>query len=179
MGNSLRKTNALTSQTHLDSRKGQPPNIGGKWYNELGSEVELTVDTEGIITGDYYTAVESEPGAKGSQPAHVIGHVSHNGAHDTFGFNVLWKNGASTTSWAGEYKDCNEEPVLFTTWLLTSETDSCLDNWMSTRIGKDCFTRFRQVPLPGKELTEEERSRNNPCAGGESWNYRNQHYDKK
>lgn len=159
----------------VGKRGGQPPNIGGKWYNELGSEMELTVTQDGIITGDYCTAVESKPGAKGKQPAHIIGHVSPDGSHDTFGFNVLWKKGASTTSWTGEYKECDGEPVLLTTWLLTSETDSCLDNWMSTRIGKDCFTRFRQRPVNGIELSDEDKRRKNPCAGGESWDYRNKH----
>uniref|UniRef100_UPI00397F6AFF avidin/streptavidin family protein n=1 Tax=Salmonella sp. s51884 TaxID=3159654 RepID=UPI00397F6AFF len=72
------------------------------------------------------------------------------------------------------------EPALYTTWLLTSETDSPLDNWKSTRIGKDCFTRFRQRPLTGKPLSEDDRRRYNPCNpdGGDSWDYKNQHNKK-
>lgn len=176
MGNNAGKANDLRKTKDLKTTADCSADLAGKWYNELGSEMTVNVTSEGIMQGEYKTAVETEKGATKDLKGPLIGRMSPDGKYRTFGFNVLWNEGTSSSSFAGEYKESDSgEPVLFTTWLLTSETDTLLDHWMNTRIGQNCFTRFRQVPSPGgMPLTEEERKRKNPCQP-KSWDYQNKH----
>lgn len=133
-------------------RKCTPKSVEGVWFNELGSKMDLKVDDDGIITGKYHSAVQADEPT--GLTAKIIGGMSPDGSHDTFGFSVVWNTTGSTTSWAGEYKTCCGEQVLYTTWILTDQTESCNETWKSTLIGKDVFTRYKQrqgpPPIDGK-----------------------------
>ncbi|XP_054748158.2 fibropellin-3-like [Lytechinus pictus] len=128
-------------------------NVTGKWYNSLGSEIILTVDREtGHVTGEFRTAVERRPGAAGSGPGRVSGWTSMDGSHNAIAFSVLWSNGASATAWTGLCHVCQGQEIMKTTWILTSEVDTCEDHWSSNRIGQDDFTRMEMAPGPRQHL---------------------------
>ena len=113
---------------------------GSKWYNELGSEMVIgDVDTvNGNFTGTYCSAV-----------GEAIKTYLLQGRFDTDGWSLGWVvsfqnqylNAHSTTGWSGQLQvdDC-ETPTIYTTWLLTSQTDP-EDNWNSTNVGFDTFTQ--------------------------------------
>jgi Avidin family len=115
--------------------------LQGTWYNELGSEMILQVNGV-VVTGTYQTAVGNAQGIYGlygatdSEPA-----VPTNQA---VGFVVVWENGYgssnSVTAWSGQWQMYDGQEIITTMWLLTSETDPSQD-WKSTLVGKDVFTR--------------------------------------
>jgi hypothetical protein len=113
--------------------------LNGKWYNELGSEMDLTVNN-GLVTGTYHTAVGD---AKGNYPLAGRADIT-NDTTPNIGFVVSWENqyanAESVTSWSGQYQVINDEEVITTFWLLTMETNPKL-NWRSTLIGQDVFKR--------------------------------------
>ncbi|XP_066288585.1 uncharacterized protein [Branchiostoma lanceolatum] len=115
--------------------------LEGVWRNDHGSEMVLNMTGEGHIAGEYRTAVESKLGAAGNGPSLIRGAGSRSGA-STFGFSVVWRGGASTTTWAGQCLICDGREILETTWLLVGEVAGCEDSWMSTRVGKDTFYRI-------------------------------------
>jgi hypothetical protein len=113
--------------------------LNGDWFNELGSKMTLTV-TGQAITGMYQTAVGDADGIYA-----LAGRLSISEDEQvTLGFVVAWQNDKrstdSATSWSGEAREINNDETILTTWLLTVETTPD-DDWKSTLIGKDTFTR--------------------------------------
>ena len=115
----------------------------GKWYNELGSCMEITNAENGQLTGTY----ESKVGD--AKYEYVM-----TGRYDTcgasIGWTVMWKNSTgssrSITSWSGQCQQINPGvDAILTTWLLTSETRPEND-WNSTNVGKDIFTQEKPDP---------------------------------
>lgn len=148
--------------------------ISGRWYNQLGSEVEIDHLIDGKLFGKYYTAVSVAPGA-------VIGHrlvgvLPYNKPGSSFAFSVTWHNGSSTTIWTAQCQVCNGKEILETSWLLRSYVDSCIDKWKSTLIGKDIF--YRKLKSSKDELvrisnenfkTVPERLLTNECSLSGVW----------
>ena len=118
--------------------------LGGTWYNELGSVMELEIRGS-EITGIYKTNVGDADGWYS-----IVGRTGGAQANrETLGFLVLWKNGKrdtdSVTVWTGELlADSRGNERIETMWLLTCET-SAQDEWKSTLAGKDIFQRW---PFP-------------------------------
>ena len=116
-------------------------NLNGKWYNKLGSYMQLAVDDSGGITGIYNTGVGHASGDYTlSGRTDVIGQeVSGN-----VGFVVSWRNSHgnsdSVTAWSGQLQVIDGVPTITTTWLLTDET-SPGNNWKSTLVGKNIFLK--------------------------------------
>jgi hypothetical protein len=113
--------------------------IRGDWFNELGSKMTLTVNGS-TITGKYQTAVGDADGFY-----ELVGRISvPEDSNRTLGFVVTWQNNKrktdSATTWVGEAREINGEQAILTTWLLTVETTPA-DDWKSTLVGKDTFTR--------------------------------------
>lgn len=112
--------------------------LDGEWINELNSSVVLRTFPDGLLEGEYKTAVSKNNGAL--PPIKVIGNWQNGGARILFGFVAQWhyeKDGKeffSTTSWSGFM----ENNKLETTWLLTNAEEP---SWSATRINKDFFTR--------------------------------------
>jgi hypothetical protein len=132
----------------------QPCDVIGTWYNELGSEVILKQDVNGVIVGEYRTAVEGNTGAAGVSHSVVYGIGTRGNANSTFAIIVVWRGGASVTGWVGQCHICgeNKAEMIETTWLLRSKLDKCGDNWKSTMYGEDTFTREEQKEGPRKHL---------------------------
>lgn len=115
--------------------------LQGTWYNELGSEMNLTIK-DGLVTGTYHTAVGD---ASGLYPLAGRADITTDKTPN-IGFVVSWENqyanAESVTAWSGQYQILNEEEVIITFWLLTMETKPDL-NWRSTLIGQDIFKRTK------------------------------------
>jgi len=128
--------------------------LDGLWYNEHGSELYLQQSSDGKLTGEYRTAVEVECGSAGKNYSVVNGSI----VGRLFSFHVHWNSKKSVTSWIGQcHESCEHgflpigaEPMLHTTWVLTSETDDCNDAWMQNRIGQNVFTRRQLKKGPRK-----------------------------
>ena len=114
-------------------------------YNELGSYMTLRVNGKSI-TGTYHTAVGDASGIYD-----LVGQTdTDNDSSQAIGFVVAWQNeygsSDSVTTWSGQYQIIDGVDTIVTTWLLTQETDPD-DDWASTLINKDTFTRT----APGDE----------------------------
>jgi hypothetical protein len=128
-------------------------NINGTWYNELGSYMTIQVIDKNI-TGNYYTKVGDATGIY-----ELVGQIDIDQDNSTaIGWVVLWNNqygsSDSVTSWSGQIHTLNGTESIVTTSLLTTETESD-DDWHSTLIGKDTFTRIE----PTKEQVDKMRNK--------------------
>lgn len=135
----------------------------GQWYNELGSQMNLEVSGSSVW-GSYYTAVGDAQGIY-----ELSGQInpSPQPYGQAMGWTVAWTNpyanAHSTTAWSGEYQTVDGEEEIVALWLLASETES-EDEWASTRVGKDVFTRT----MPSPEEIERNRrrlARSHPATG--------------
>ena len=120
--------------------------LDGTWYNELNSEMTLSVSEDSsngsIVTGTYQSKVGDAAGI------YTLTGITDEGTGDltpNIGFAVSWVNpiygnSNSVTTWSGQVQEINGEEVITTFWLLTQET-SPANSWTSTRIGQDTFTR--------------------------------------
>src|SRR5690242_14483206 len=115
--------------------------LSGKWYNELGSMMDLQVHGADI-TGTYHTGVGK---TKKSGTYVLVGRYDIKSKKSrAVAFVVSWQNKTksvgSITAWAGQYQMHNGQETITTTWLLTDETKPT-NNWRSTLIGFDVFVR--------------------------------------
>lgn len=116
--------------------------IDGIWYNELGSEMTLSVDGM-MVTGTYQTTVGDAQGIY-----QLVGSVDTEPSNlgQAVGFVVAWVNDYGTansvTTWSGQWQLIAGEETITTMWLLTAEVGSPSD-WNATLVGKDVFTRYQ------------------------------------
>lgn len=122
--------------------------LTGKWYNELGSTMEIKAAKDGMLTGWYNTKV-----GNAKRDYILTGRYDHLEGRKSLGWTVTYTNeycskAKSTCSWSGQYQlDRASQPQILTTWLLTTETEP-KDDWNSTRLGQNVFTR----ECPSEEL---------------------------
>ncbi len=114
--------------------------IAGVWYNELGSE--MTLQVAGKTLAGYYI---SKVGAGAGIPFELVGMVDAVDSTPSVAFCVVWQaagiDAQAVTAWGGQLQvQSDGTDVIVTTWLLTMETISS-ENWKSTLVGKDMFTR--------------------------------------
>lgn len=118
---------------------------GGVWYNELGSDMVLSVSGSSVW-GSYYSAV-----GDAYRRYDLVGQIDPqpSPSGQALGWTVAWvnayQNAHSATSWSGQYQVIGGNDEIVALWLLTSET-APQDDWASTQVGKDVFTR--QAPDP-------------------------------
>jgi len=120
--------------------------LDGTWYNELNSVMNLSVEETSnngsVITGTY----QSQVGASGG--IYTLSGITDEGTGDptpNIGFTVSWVNPSngnsnSVTAWSGQLQVIDGVEFIIAFWLLTQETNPA-NNWSSTRIGQDVFTR--------------------------------------
>ena len=113
--------------------------IEGKWFNELGSLMTIEPIGGNVFTGEYQTRVGDAGGIYS-----VSGQTD--GDQQSLGWTVGWVNNDkgdshSVTSWSGQYQTVGGDETITAMWLLTSDTTTP-DDWKSTLIGKDVFTRM-------------------------------------
>jgi Avidin family len=120
-------------------------NLLGKWYNELGSVMDITEVKGNFIKGKYHTAV----GAPANEYDLLGQALTDDTDNQAIGWVVVWPPSpgisGSVTAWSGQLQTINGIQYIVTTWLLTTETDPKSD-WQSTLVGKDYFIRTMIAP---------------------------------
>lgn len=123
--------------------------IQGTWYNELNSMMKIS-GSGANISGVYSSAV----GVSGFYElrGRIDQHPSStgSGAASATGWTVVWSNSShdfgSATSWTGLYFNPSAgTEEIFTLWLLATEVEEG-NQWGSTKVGQDTFTRVQQDP---------------------------------
>jgi hypothetical protein len=117
--------------------------IEGYWYNELGSRMQIGVDSDGLVSGQYWTPV-----GQAKDAYRLIGLTAPTQGPDTvFGWTVYWSNLSSgdlrsQTAWMGQYHRASgfADEYIVAHWLLTQKTLPA-DDWRDTLIGTDTFRR--------------------------------------
>jgi avidin family protein len=115
--------------------------LDGRWYNELGSSMVLHLGSDGrSLTGTYHSAV-----GQAVEQYDFVGRLDSDPRASTgLGWTVSWENeklnAHSVTTWSGQYRVVDGDEFIATTWLLTRE-GTADDEWESTLVGKDLFSR--------------------------------------
>lgn len=102
----------------------QAANTTATWVNELNSTAQITVDSNGNVTGTYKDG--SGSGATGP----IVGFCNGN----AIAFSVAWNGFPTITSWSGTWKN-NQ---IVTLWYLVNGSSSA---WNNTNAGTDTFTK--------------------------------------
>src|SRR5205085_54806 len=127
-----------------DYREG--PDFSGKWYNQLGSSMNLKI-ANGVVSGTYSTAV----GAPDPKDEFEIRGIV---ADDLISFIVGWRNQTvdyrSMTAWVGQLTKDDDAVTdrLETLWHLAKnipDADEPAMLWGTVRTGAD---RFRRNAFP-------------------------------
>ena len=69
----------------------------------------------------------------GTGPGRVVGWTSTDGNRKAVSFTVMWRGGSSVTAWTGLCHVCSGVETIKTTWVLTSDVDTCEEHWSSNR----------------------------------------------
>ncbi|XP_061333130.1 avidin-like [Pezoporus flaviventris] len=146
---SMKEAKATSTKRRLgqrqehSTRKSKVCDLIGWWENDLGSKMLVDkVDSHGIFSGEYYTAVSSTQ--KPIEPSPLFGtqHLDEDGLC-TFGFTVNWKFSDSTAVFVGQrFGEDRGEEVLQTSWMLREKVDSQRNDWKATRVGRNTFKRM-------------------------------------
>ena len=141
--------------------------ISGAWFNELGSKMSL-VASGGQLSGLYETAVGY---ASGQYQLTGRYNTAPSSGGQAASWAVAWENpyvnANSATGWAGQYQinpDTGQEEI-YTLWLLASEAMPA-DDWSSTRVGQDTFSRTQPTD---EEIERRCRTKaaSHPVVGGD------------
>jgi hypothetical protein len=122
----------------IKSAMGAPAptvDFNGKWRNELHSEMNLTVDAQGNVTGKYKTGVGTPAP---SEEFDLVGFASG----DLLSFTVNFGTYGSLTSWSGQHTNERGTDVIKTMWLLTrnvKDSDEPANLWGAVLTGYDNF----------------------------------------
>jgi hypothetical protein len=116
--------------------------VDGRWYNQIGSFMELIVDGA-TLRGTYRPAVGNESTGVFKLAGRID--TEPNPIGQALGFVISWKNTDSgnshvVTTWSGQYQEIDGQEMITAFWLVTRETAPSND-WLSTYIGQDIFTR--------------------------------------
>jgi hypothetical protein len=137
----------------------EPQLISGKWYNQLGSRLDLHIDDTGLISGFFRSSVGE---IEGRHPITGYFDPTPDNRRGALGIAVSWHPAHAVTVWSGHYEADSESIVA--TWLLTGGPFGELE-WRSTLIGHDIFSRELvpvaetaglPSPVPPRSTTTEE-----------------------
>lgn len=109
--------------------------LAGRWHNQHGSEVEISVSADGRVSGQFYKAGRGEPDKSFS----VTGFATET----LVAFTVDFSPGGALTSWTGHWTP-DDEATIEATWNMTvalpkqSAPDSL---WKGVWTGADTFRR--------------------------------------
>lgn len=129
----------LKSDLTLNIKPASIPtvNFTGKWKNDLGSTMEISVNVNGTVTGKYKTAV-GQP--DNFEEFDLIGYASG----DLISFTANFGKYGSITSWTGQHTIKNENEVIFTMWHMAVNVEDADENkklWGSVWSGYNNFER--------------------------------------
>ncbi|XP_071498142.1 fibropellin-3-like [Diadema antillarum] len=124
--------------------------LEGEWYNECNDRISIERTATGMLLGTYTTNIQMLTGVESYSM--VVGFADNTCAFPTFGFTVSSSNGESTTSWTGQCHLCDEQEVLYTTWINSNSVNTCCDISKSNRVGQDRWTRYMQSQAPAQYM---------------------------
>ncbi|MBP1686438.1 MAG: hypothetical protein H6Q33_2581 [Deltaproteobacteria bacterium] len=111
--------------------------FSGKWHNQHGSEMFLTVSDAGRVAGSFYTAVGSpNPVEEFPLTGFVCG--------DLISFAVNFGKYQSLTAWTGQHTVENGVEKVETVWHLAVNIEDSAEKawlWSGIRTGADTFVR--------------------------------------
>jgi hypothetical protein len=130
----------LAAELALQKTKKRKPvtfDFNGRWRNELGSYMDVRVDANNNLKGQYVSAVSDD--GEPTPPTDLGGTV----AGDLIAFTVNW--GGAIATWAGHgVFDKDNQPEIFTLCHLVisiaAETDP-EKQWETVMAGSDSFFR--------------------------------------
>jgi hypothetical protein len=112
------------------------PDFNGKWHNQNGSEMELSVGADGRVSGWFRSAV----GAVRPDRAYpLVGWCSG----DLIAFCVSFES-AGVASWAGQHTQSGALEKIETLWHLAQDIPAPSERdwlWSGVRAGADHFVR--------------------------------------
>lgn len=111
--------------------------LDGLWLNEAGSAVELLVNEDGSLSGQYRT----ELGKPDADSAFTLTGWAQG---DVVAFSVSFTDFGSITSWSGQLSQDDEGDFIRTLWQHTrdiDEADEAEDLWRSITAGAATFRR--------------------------------------
>jgi hypothetical protein len=115
----------------------------GRWTNELGSILEITIGEDGAVTGRFQSAV-SDDGAGATDWFPVNGVASG----DLITFNVNWRT--EITTWIGHgVNDKTKGAQILTLWQIVKTIPDITDpekQWKTIMAGADIFSIGDQHP---------------------------------
>ncbi|XP_058846106.1 avidin-like isoform X1 [Acipenser ruthenus] len=131
----------LLFQVALYNCNAEKCDLKGKWKNELGSNMTISViDKNGYFSGSYLTAVTTQK--KVEIKKSPISGVMVPSSQPIFAFHVNWTFSDSITAFTGQCFVDSSGERLETMWLLKAIAGSSDDNWASTRVGSNVFRRL-------------------------------------
>ena len=110
--------------------------LGGRWHNQLGSELVLDAGADGSLHGTYRTATGAGQGTTAS--VHGSCGPAGGGEGALVGFVVSWPTVQALTAWCGRYRSVDD--TIEASWVMRTAADP-EDDWRSTFIGHDVFHR--------------------------------------
>jgi len=116
-------------------------NISGTWQNELGSRMLLKVGESNRFAGEYYTAVETTPGAA-AFISNITGSYSPQGDGTLLAFSVLFNHGSSMASWVGQCTVCDGKEVIHTTYIFRKYAPNDYEKWATVIVNQNTFYRL-------------------------------------
>ncbi|ARE77667.1 MULTISPECIES: streptavidin [unclassified Streptomyces] len=144
------------------------PSVLGTWYNQLGSTMVVTKAANGGFVGTYESAVgnaekryvmtgryDSAPATDGSGTA--VGW--------TVAYRNAYRNAHSVATWSGQYIGGSQERIV-TQWLLSYGTTAA-DQWKSTVVGHDEFSRVKPSAADIEKARQLGIASANPAASGQ------------
>lgn len=116
---------------------GTGVDFNGTWRNELGSEMHLDVDADGVVSGKFRTGV-GEPQA--GEEFDLSGYASG----DLLSFAVNFGRYDSLASWSGQHTIDSGTEIIKMMWLLArnvADADEPTDMWAAVLTGSNNFRR--------------------------------------
>ena len=109
--------------------------------------MNITCTKDGTLAGKYETSV-----GDADKTYELVGRYDSLPHRRSLGWTVTWTNKSnstskSTTCWCGQFQldPHTDMPQILTMWLLTTQTKPD-DDWNSTHVGHDIFTRCLPAP---------------------------------
>ena len=111
--------------------------FSGKWHNQHGSEMTLTITADGKVTGRFQTGVDSP---SSSEEFPLVGFV----CGDLIAFSVNFGKYQSVTAWTGQHTIEDGVEAIESMWHLAVNIEDRAENawlWSGIRSGADTFRR--------------------------------------
>ena len=122
---------------HWDKLPSTPINFNGVWRNELNSQMTISVDKNGLITGTYQPGI-ADGIADNTHP--LVGFANN----DLISFSVDFEYQHMICGWTGHFVQEQNTQYIKTQWNLVKNHERqefSMEEWGSTHCGSNTFKR--------------------------------------